>query len=445
MSQRYNRNYKRGFLIVALLYMVFFELQYVFVYSYRFYYIGSFQDLNYNKILLSHICAITILMVAYYVLRNDAFFVFSLFCIISIIPTISVYGLKNENTEAFLLICLYWIVWVISMYVFFQNACNEKKDGEKSGEICYHSAVFYGLFLLCVFVILYIAMSNSELRLFITLDEIYDYRNKNNIHTDGIWAYLFYWCSNLFLPVCIIRFTLKKEYILIFVGVIITFIGYSIHGNKIILAEMIIAFCICFMVKKNIESLLPKIMMIISCSIMAIRVLLTRTGADMSIIDSLGYRGLSVPAEAHYYYFDFFSSNERLFLRQSILRRWLSAPYKTSVSEIIGSSSKYYVKVGDYQNMNNGLFSDAYQNFGVIGVVVFPILIAITLSVLYRTVSTFEREYLLFVMIEAILYLFSGYFFAWLLTGGVLVYILLFSAAYKKHMVENEKNTGSAK
>ena len=118
------------------------------------------------------------------------------------------------------------------------------------------------------------------------------------------------------------------------------------------LLYMIIALGIHFIWKFRLEKY---ILQIIELSFSAVIVISTMISGlfNKNMFSALVYRMFSLPAEIHYDYYDFFRENPLLFLRQSILSRWFTAPYDTEASVIIGSSTKYFF-VGDYNNASNG-------------------------------------------------------------------------------------------
>ena len=88
-------------------------------------------------------------------------------------------------------------------------------------------------------------------------------------------------------------------------------------------------------------------------------------------------RVIMVPAEVHYWYYDFFGVHGQapLQLSQSILSAATSAHYRAPIAEVIGW--KY---LGSAASANVGLFADAFANFGFAGCGVFALLFALLLK-----------------------------------------------------------------
>jgi hypothetical protein len=89
-------------------------------------------------------------------------------------------------------------------------------------------------------------------------------------------------------------------------------------------------------------------------------------------------RVIMVPAEVHYWYYDFFGVHGEplLQLSQSLLGAFASAHYTTPIAEVIGW--KY---LGSAASANVGLFADAFANFGFAGCAVYALLFALVLKV----------------------------------------------------------------
>jgi hypothetical protein len=83
---------------------------------------------------------------------------------------------------------------------------------------------------------------------------------------------------------------------------------------------------------------------------------------------------------------EFFSTNPVIRLSESLLLRgWLTYPYPVSVPHMIGA-----VLGQPAMNANNGLISDGFANFGVVGSLVWAVLLGLLLKLLRA--ATGRRE-----------------------------------------------------
>lgn len=90
-------------------------------------------------------------------------------------------------------------------------------------------------------------------------------------------------------------------------------------------------------------------------------------------------RVIVVPAELHYWYYDFFGVNGQplLQLSQSLLSGLGWGHYQTPIAEVIGW--KY---LGSAASANVGLYADAFANFGFAGCALYALLFGIVLKVM---------------------------------------------------------------
>ena len=146
---------------------------------------------------------------------------------------------------------------------------------------------------------------------------------------------------------------------------------------------------------------------------------------------ALDERLLAGPAEGHFYYFDFFSHREFLYLRESILARFFQSPYNEKTAVLIGSDPKYGMGIWNYYN--NGLFSSAYGNFGIIGVIIHPIIIVFTYMMLVRLLKGFDNGIQYTLILFSVMYLISTTYTSWWLTGGLLVEVIILTYLKKGH------------
>ncbi|ALC88207.1 hypothetical protein AM499_12100 [Bacillus sp. FJAT-22090] len=123
----------------------------------------------------------------------------------------------------------------------------------------------------------------------------------------------------------------------------------------------------------------------------------------------------------HFLYYDFFSSNEKVYLSNSIFRFFIENPYPIPIPNLIGSI--YYQNYDTWVNV--GYLADAYMNFGFLGILLFSILLGIILK-MFDTLSH-EKGIELVIVTSFIPFfgLMSGALLTKLLTGGILLAFVL--------------------
>ena len=90
------------------------------------------------------------------------------------------------------------------------------------------------------------------------------------------------------------------------------------------------------------------------------------------------YRIFFIPAKFHFVYYDFFTTFEPDYFRQSFLRIFTQSNYDRPIHMIIADfhNNDYYARA------NSGLFSDAMMNLGLFGILIFPIITIVILKLL---------------------------------------------------------------
>jgi len=132
-------------------------------------------------------------------------------------------------------------------------------------------------------------------------------------------------------------------------------------------------------------------------------------------------RLLFLPAQLYYFYYDFFSKNPHTYLSQSIILKWLfEYPYNLQIPELI--SINYFPRSS---HANANIWADAYANFGIAGIFVFPALLRIVLHGI-DNIAEGKDAYLVYALLAMCLFsLTNSAFFTTLLTHGMLLSILL--------------------
>ena len=357
-------------MILPIIYKICFERLYLDVLSPAFYYLGSYVDVNSEKMAQGW-GILFIILFCMMALQEDmlkSFFRIMLY--FSIIPSCSLYGLKNENYDCVLLIILYWLsMWAAIFFIQRSPWGRLKLEGFFLPDC--DKAYMWLLFGWSILSSLYLWGLHGGGRFFIDFYDVYKYRN-TGISLSSVESYIMFWNSLLFLPLCMYIFFMGKRYIRFLICFAMMIFLYVILGQKIIvfIAALVIGIIVLSKLgRENKADFLAGVFLLV-CQVK--RLFIYEAGIGQ--IGALLYRFLVVPSEAHFYYYDFFQKHDLLYLRQSILRHFFSDPYNMPVSKIIGESGLYYLRaLGEVNNMNNGLFSDAYQNFGAICCIVFPI------------------------------------------------------------------------
>lgn len=147
-------------------------------------------------------------------------------------------------------------------------------------------------------------------------------------------------------------------------------------------------------------------------------------------------RVMFVPANLNYDYYNYFSEREFDYFRSSIFRFFEKSPYlkEGGIPIAIGNFN------GSGSSANNGLFSDAYTNLGVAGVIIMPILIVLVFKLIEGAAKGLDNRVVVPVVIMTSMVLVSSALFTSLLSHGILLCIILLYFLPRKKSVDCRAN-----
>lgn len=102
--------------------------------------------------------------------------------------------------------------------------------------------------------------------------------------------------------------------------------------------------------------------------------------ADFWVISLFTRRTFLLPAKISFYYYDYFTKNDLVYLSHSIFKSFINYPYQMYPAYVIGKT--YFPESAPkiYGYANTGIVGDGYMNFGYIGVFLWAILLATILK-----------------------------------------------------------------
>lgn len=357
-----------------------------------------------------------------YLLRHFKSGIFSsnvvvLLSFLSFIPTTTLLSFSANYMEFFILMSLYWVL-------FFYASDSRKKL--KIPIVRLKSSIYFKvIILLTIVVVLYTSYVYTGFRFHFSFADVYDLRfEAREFDLPTIFNYIMA-SSALILPLSMVYFLSKKKYIYSILIFFLVLLNFGIGGHKAIIMMMIVSICgYYFYTFKRIKYLpIFFIFLVTTC-------LLIDTIGGL-----IGVRVLFIPSSIHYSYYEFFSVNEFDYWREGILSRFgAETPYKGGIMYLVGQhmSGSEELKMA----ANNGLFSDAYYNFGYVGVVVFPFMVSALLKLFDRLVVGIDERILFTGIVSIAMTLMSATFTTALLTGG-LIYLMIFLQSIPK---KNEAN-----
>nr|WP_294810986.1 hypothetical protein [uncultured Sphingomonas sp.] len=337
--------------------------------------------------------------------------ILSILVIFSVIPTISAISYRADYELSYIwLQIIYWLVFFVLW--------SSMKPVKIRGLTSLRSKYFHNIVLIVLSVsVLFYSYTNTGIRLHFSLIDVYDLRAEaRNFEAPFPLNYLVSLADNI-LPFFAVYALFQRRYFTFALVLLIIYINFSISGTKQVIFVAILGVMGYFFVKDFSQSL----RLIYAAIALVILSMAESLFIGTSTLNTFfAYRVLFIPAELHYSYYSYFQTHEILYFSQSILK-WLSSGEQENVQFLLGEYA-----IGEYTaRANNGLFSDAYMNLGVVGVLVYPLLLATFLRILDGSVDDLPKRILFVVTVYVGFVLLGMTFTSALLTSGLIFLIFL--------------------
>lgn len=348
----------------------------------------------------------------------------SVLILVSFIPTTTLIAFDSTyKLEYLILMYVYWLIFITSNIYF------PKIKLSSIGFKAYKYGYIFISIILCV-TIIFVSWKFTGFRFHFGLTDVYELRTEaRGYEIPLILGYLSTFSDNL-LPILLVYFLYKKKYTvaIIISGVIL--LNFGITATKQILFLLFLAIFGFFFVKSlNVVKIYVwAFLVLIYFCIGEFLILGTYFVSIFSI-----YRVFFIPAKLHYVYYDFFSTRELDYFRQSVFKYFIDSPYKENIGFILGDYD-----IGDVTaRANNGLFSDSYMNLGFIGVFIFPFIVVLILKILDGAVIGLNQR-IFFIITSSISFVLLGLpFTTALFSAGILVLVFFLYSLPREKVILN--------
>ena len=411
--------------ILALLYynlLVFFFLPvYLRVYAYM---LDNTYRLNIYRYLMATLVVFLSTLLMYQ--KNDSneyehayAFALRLFYVLSFIPMLALFCCGNRFAAKILFAPLIFDVELLFCLRNYSINTHKKSISIKLPVIAH--ADLYVLAFCGIISVLAWAMAGFPI--VASFSDSYEQRialRQNSLPT--IISYLYTMTGGALLPFLFARNLVCKRYIRMTLSLIFGLFLFFVNGMKTWLLLYILAVVITFLTSKTEKPF--SLYLLIELGIIIITIVSAVLASRFGMINMLNQTGriIIIPNNIGFKYVDFFSTHELLFLRESILRSFFSSPYP--------GGSDFYINYGVNATItsgraNNGLFGDAFRNFGIIGAVIYPFLTGKVINIIERNCKEEPITLRYFTMLLLVWGAINTSFFTWLLTGGIIILFIL--------------------
>ncbi len=402
-----------GNLIPALTFKILLDLAYVYFIIPVFPDMGFDLNINFVKVIESY----TFFLFIYILMPKDSkrvsSFILQIFILMAYVPVLTYYALENKSREWLYITTFFWafiIILVRSKYVIVipQIKINLFKN-----------LILFGGIISIISISLIYAFIGFSINFDLT--EVYNYRETYVEADIPLSGYIINWTAKILLPflllVCIYEKKEKVSFLPLIVTVCLIFLLFSTTGHKSYLFATFLAIVFSWLIrKKNFLSTISSFF-----SFVIVIGGATYWLTNDSIFGSIFIRRLFItPARISFHYHEFFKG-EPIFLSHSIFKRFIDYPYELKPAYLIGS-----IYFGNQEtSSNNGVVSDGFLNFGIIGVVVWALLMVIILKFADAITLNKNKRVIYSLLIISFYAMVNSAFFTTLLTHGLLLALLI--------------------
>lgn len=301
--------------------------------------------------------------------------------LVVVLPSTTVIGAGIFTTGFIVIDTVFWLFLIIlHSYVSRKRIVSISLKIERN---VFRDKIIYVFAFVSFALVLYINLRYTHFRISFDLSEAYELRSQAmEYNLPAILRYGFSWSravNNCMIAYCLC----KKKYPTAVLFILAQILSFSIDGLKttLFLPVIIIGINILYSQKQDARFFYYAISA--ASGICVLGVLEKRLLHTANITIIFIRRVFFTPVLLNYYYADFFSKNTPVYYRTLF---GLRSPY-SELGRMIGG---IYANRPN-MNCNNGMLGDAMINFGVAGVVVFPILFVFLLWIIDKCSESIDK------------------------------------------------------
>ncbi|WP_297888143.1 hypothetical protein [Sulfurihydrogenibium sp.] len=245
---------------------------------------------------------------------------------------------------------------------------------------------------LFIFFILYIIVLSYKYKNYfnLNLSDVYYYRFEIEEISSGLWGYITHSLSIIFASFLGTITLLKKRYgafLLLILFYIIIF-ALTSHKQYLFLLFMVMGLHFIIKILKNPIPFVPVILILISILAIILDYLWFEPWIKALFIDRVFF----VPVQLNFVYYEFFSSNPKVFWTDSkwlLLDKIIGYPYDLPVPNVIGE----FFFNNALTSANTGWLGSGYAHAGFLGLIVYAIFIGLILKFLDQKAKKLGKEF----------------------------------------------------
>lgn len=393
--------------LLLILFFIIFEIRY-FTFVYENYQHAKFDfGFSLNKYIIGKFLFIISLYLTNKTKSKFIYITMMLFNLLIVIPNLIMYQFNNSPLTISVLIII---------FMFFLSINLLKIPSIKFFEIKKQQIL---PLLFATIIILFIPFFykygfNFDLRVFSLGEVMYEIRKASSQISSPLTTYLYFPLKNFLIPILLVYAILKNKKWLIVSGILMVIYLFLIipHKSTFFSIFVIIAFYFHDDYYKKLNFIFLGILGILVLSITSS--ILFNYGMPESIFLR---RMFFIPAQLNIAYFEIFN-DQPIYLSHSILSSIFNYPFSLDPSHYVAD---VYFKRPEMM-ANNGIISDGFMNFGVIGSLVFSFFISIIFHFFDKLEISPKFYGIIFLIIKLTM---GAAFFTMLLTHGLILFIII--------------------
>lgn len=392
---------KINFICSILLYRLLLDIVYLHSISPIYSYDKLECNYTYRSMIISWIILLGFTFLFSSFLKMKGYFIpniMMMFFITRFVPFTSFIGCNIQTHDFIFWYCVYWFVFCLSArFVNLPPLPKVKKS----------SSFIQIITVIIILTIVFISGYYTHFRITLNLFDVYGIRmeaREYNIST--ILLYLWMAAGNM-LPLLLIYNMKQRNKKMSIIIVMIVLLNFSINGTKSVLFKLLLCILMYLYIKRN----QIKRFGYMASSFVFISLIVDFVQRGIGVLtDMIIRRAFYIPVLLDGLFFDYYKSHQPLYF----------------IGKTEGFANTAFL-IGDVyfnnptMSANNGMFSDAITNLGLMGCFIMPLVLSLYLHVFAKSFDRANHQIVLFVALVMV-YTFEGSFFTTaLLTHGILL------------------------
>jgi len=309
--------------------------------------------------------------------RASSFFLYFVF-LFQIVPISTIYALSDESSACYHVLCLGFLLCELAVgYTGERPLLRRTLPVSRAMTLCYAAAA--GL------LVVYVVVKNGAPHLsLLNIYTVYEYRSSGAFQISKYMQYMLNWTTAVFLPFGIAKALADRRYGAAGAAMGALLLIYLYTGYKgLLFAIPFILVCALWSRRKHFY----REVFLTGCggfSVLTLLAYFTKPGSPWYYIFSLiGNRLLLLSAQAKFFYYDYFSSHDKLGL-YGVFPRWIiHIPSRYDTVSYPNEIGAIYHGAPD-EWLNTGFFAEGHMRFGLFATIPILLLFALLLRQMDR-------------------------------------------------------------